>query len=446
MTNDRPLVDLEKALELLQRETNSLHVVVVGKIKGFLDPEVLRRSLLFVQLRHPLLNSHIVGPLDHLMFKTEGTEKIPLEVILNSEPEYWQTIFVNELNTKLENKKVLLRANLIKPTEKSTTNYLITRIHHGVIDGISAVHLYSEILSFCQKIVSENQIPEFEKLGPPPCLEKIIADYTVENNTESLISEVEQPIDTLPFEKYVPYTESLISELEQPIDTLPFEKYVPFKQRTCGLIQKQLNASLTQQLIQRCKSEKVTVQGAICSAMMLALAKYLEPEDKEFYFSCYDAVDMRRRLNSPIGNEQMTFLVSSLVCFHTVNQKMSFWDLAKQATEEIQAKLKTPEIYHRILAFGEGVNIIENPEKTIYSVLVSNIGRVKILSNYGQFELEEISFGVSNKMFGSTFAVFASTFQDQATFNFVYTQPLVSQTVIEKLIKDSMEYLVTSCN
>ena len=387
MTNDRPLVDLEKALELLQRETNSLHVVVVGKIKGFLDPEVLRRSLLFVQLRHPLLNSHIVGPLDHLMFKTEGTEKIPLEVILNSEPEYWQTIFVNELNTKLENKKVLLRATLIKPTEKSTTNYLITRIHHGVIDGISAVHLYSEILSFCQKIVSENQIPEFEKLGPPPCLEKIIADYTVENNTESLIS-----------------------ELELPIDTLPFEKYVPFKQRTCGLIQKQLNASLTQQLIQRCKSEKVTVQGAICSAMMLTLAKYLEPEDKEFYFSCYDAVDMRRRLNSPIGNEQMTFLVSSLVCFHTVNQKMSFWDLAKQSTEEIQAKLKTPEIYHRILAFGEGVNIIENPEKTIYSVLVSNIGRVKILSNYGQFELEEVSLGASNKMIGSTFAVFASTF------------------------------------
>ena len=34
MTNDRPLVDLEKALELLQRETNSLHVVVVGKIKS----------------------------------------------------------------------------------------------------------------------------------------------------------------------------------------------------------------------------------------------------------------------------------------------------------------------------------------------------------------------------------------------------------------------------
>ena len=279
-------------------------------------------------------------------------------------------------------------------------------------------------MSFCQKIVSENQIPEVEKLAPPPCFEKIIADYNIQNNTESLIS-----------------------ELGQPIDTLPFEKYVPYKQRTCGLIQKQLNASLTQQLIQHCKSEKVTVQGAICSAMMLALAKNLEPEDKEFSFSCYHAVDMRKRLNYPIGNEQMAFLVSSLLCFHKVNQKMSFWGLARQATEEIKAKLKTPEIYHRVLFFSEAINmILKNPEKTISSIFVSNIGKVKISSKYGQFQLEEISFGSSNKMFGSTFSVSVSTFQDQITFNFIYTQPLVSQTVIEKLIKDSIEYLVTSCN
>ena len=97
--------------------------------------------------------------------------------------------------------------------------------------------------------------------------------------------------------------------------------------------------------------------------------------------------------------------------------------------------------------FSEAINmILKNPEKTISSIFVSNIGKVKISSKYGQFQLEEISFGSSNKMFGSTFSVSVSTFQDQITFNFIYTQPLVSQTVIEKLIKDSIEYLVTSCN
>lgn len=422
MTFDRPLFSIEKGWEVVQREANSFQVVVVGKIKGFLDPEVLRRSLLLVQLRHPLLNSHIVGPLDNLMFKTEGTEKIPLEVILNPEPKYWQTIFVNELNTKFENKKVLLRATLIKPTEESTTNYLITRIHHSVIDAISAVHLYSEILSFCQKIVSDSQIPEVNKLAPPPSMEEIIADYTIENNAE-------------------------LSTSDRPIDTLPFEKYVPHQERSCGFIQKQLNHSLTQQLIQRCKQEKVTVQGAICSAMMLALAKYLEPEDKNFYFSCLSAVDMRRKVNSPIGDEQMTFLASSLTCFHTVNQKMSFWDLAKQATDQIKVRLKTPEIYNRVFSCCQALeNFLENPEKTVCSVSVSNIGKVKISSDYGQFELEEISFGTSITILGSVFDVNVSTFQYKITFNFVYTKPLVSQTVMEKLIKDSMEYLVISCN
>ncbi len=288
MTNDRPLFSIEKGWEIVQREANSLHVVVVGKIKGFLHPEVLRRSLLLVQVRHPLLNSHIVGPLDHLKFKTEGTEKIPLEIILNPDPEHWQTIFVNELNTKFENQKVLLRATLIKPSKESTTNYLITRIHHSVIDAISAVHLHSEILNFCQKIVSDNQIPEVDKLAPPPSMEEIIDDYTIENNHAEL------------------------STSTQPIDTLPVEKYLPHQQRTCGFIQKQLNPSLTQQLIQRCKQEKVTVQEAIYSAMMLALAKHLESEDKDFYFSYISPVEMRRKVNPPIGDEQITILISIL--------------------------------------------------------------------------------------------------------------------------------------
>ncbi len=143
-------------------------------------------------------------------------------------------------------------------------------------------------MNFCQKIVSDSQISEVDKLAPPPSMEEIISDYTIENN----------------------YAE--LSTSNKPIDTLPFEKYVPHQQRTCGFIQKQLNSHLTQQLIQRCKQEKVTVQEAIYSAMMLALAKHLESEDKDFYFSYISPVEMRRKVNPPIGDEQITILISIL--------------------------------------------------------------------------------------------------------------------------------------
>lgn len=63
--------------------------------------------------------------------------------------------------------------------------------------------------------------------------------------------------------------------------------------------------------------------------MMLVLVKNLELEDKEFFFSCYYVVDMRKRLNYFIGNEQMVFLVFSLLCFYKVNQKMLFWGLVR---------------------------------------------------------------------------------------------------------------------
>ena len=196
-------------------------------------------------------------------------------------------------------------------------------------------------------------------------MEEIISDYTIENNHAEL------------------------STSNQPIDTLPFEKYVPHQERSCGFIQKQLNHNLTQQLIQRCKQEKVTVQGAICSAMMFSLAQHLEPEDRDFHFSCLSPVDMRIKVNPPIGDEQITILISPLISFYTVNQKMSFWDLAKQATDQIKARLKTPEIYNGVFSFCQTLeNSLENPEKTISSILVSNIGKVKISSDYGQFKLE----------------------------------------------------------
>ncbi|MDJ0516538.1 MAG: hypothetical protein QNJ74_09880 [Trichodesmium sp. MO_231.B1] len=80
---------------------------------------------------------------------------------------------------------------------------------------------------------------------------------------------------------------------------------------------------------------------------------------------------------------------TAITSFDTVNQKMSFWDLAKQATDQIKARLKTPEIYNGVFSFCQTLeNSLENPEKTISSILVSNIGKVKISSDYGQFKLE----------------------------------------------------------
>ncbi|MGD1702264.1 phthiocerol/phthiodiolone dimycocerosyl transferase family protein [Dapis sp. BLCC M229] len=416
MVDERKLIAMEEGMELFNRYANSLNVVIISQIKGFLDREVLRKSLDLVQIRHPRLNSHIVEVLDNLMFKTEGTKQIPLKVVLNPSPEYWHTLVINELSTKIDSEKVLLRATLIKASEKSTNNYLITTIHHAIADAMCGIYLHSEIISFCHKIASNYQITQVNQLESYQSLEKIIANYTVEN-------------EELP-------------KLNRQIDTLPFEKYVPHQQRRCGLIQKQLNTDITEQIIERSRQEKSTVHGAICSAMMLALAKQLKKENKDFYFSCRSSVDIRRRVYPPIGDENIAMLVSALNSFHTVNNKTSFWDLARQVKSQIKARLKTPEIYNVILSYREGTKyILNNPERSYFSIFVTNIGKVKISSDYGLFKLEKISYAVSLNVLGSVFSVAVSTFENKMILNFIYSQPILSQDTVNALVNSTISIL-----
>ncbi|MBD2683080.1 MULTISPECIES: phthiocerol/phthiodiolone dimycocerosyl transferase family protein [Nostoc] len=417
MTDDRQLIPMEEGMELFNCCASSLNVVIVSQILGFLDEEIIRQSLDLVQSCHPRLNSHIIGSLDNLRFRTEGTEKIPLQIIINSELEYWQKVVVNELSKKIESQKVLLRAILLKPDKESNINYLITTVHHAIIDAISGIYLHSEILRYCQKIVSSSQIPTVSKLRPLPSLEELMANVTTEN-TETQKS------------------------TQQP-HTLPLEHYVSHQQRSCRLIHRQLVAKLTNQIINSCKNEKVTVHGAICAAMMLALAKEIRKDNRDLYFSCRSSVDMRRRVNPPIGDENIAMIVSALTSFHTLTNKTSFWDLAREVTQQIKARLKTQEIYNVILSYkNKAEYVLEHPELVSFSIFVTNVGKVKIPSDYSPFQLKEITYLLSTTVMGNVFSVAVSTFHEKMTLNFMFTQPLISDETANNLVNKALSYLL----
>lgn len=418
MTYDRQLISMEQGMELFNRCANSLNMVIVSRIKGFINKEVIREALDLVQNRHPRLNSHIIGSLDNLSFKTEGTEIIPLQIMINNQSEYWQKVVLDELKKKLPVDKVLLRAILLKQDLKSNINYLITTFHHAIIDGISGIYLHSEILTYCQKIVSNNQIPIISKLPALPSLETLIAKVTTKNRETK-------------------------KSTQQP-DTLPFEEYAPHQQRSCGLIHKQLDAYSTNQIIKCCKQKKATVHGAICAALILALAKKIKKVDKDLYFSCRSSVDMRRRVHPPVSQENIAMVISALTSFHSLTNETSFWNLAKEVTQQIQLRLNTSEIYDVILSYQKGAeHLLKNPEKVPYSVFVTNIGQVKIPSNYDKFQLEDISYMLSTTVMGSVFGVAVSTFQEKMTLNFIFAKPLISDETINDLVKNTLSYLLS---
>lgn len=417
MPTNRKLDSMEQGMELFNRYAHSLNIVVVSKIRGSLDTSVIRQSLDLVQKRHPSLRSHIVGDINDLRFKVEGTERIPLQVIHN-ESEDWRVVVERELNQKIESEKVLARAILIHSDTEGLVTYFITTLHHAIADALSGINLHSNILEYCQEIIN-GSIPNINYIEALPSLEFLV-NKTFQTPIEELIS--------------ITNTSS-ISKLKSANQATHLE-------RMCKLIHKKLDLDSSQRLIKKCKEKGVSVHGAICSAMMFSLAKEIQINNHFQYFSCRSSVDMRRRLDPQISSENLSMLVSALTSIHEFTHETTFWEVAKSVTEQIKERLKTSEIYTGVINYRKGAEyLLAHPEATPFSIFVTNIGKVNIPKIYGSLILEEISYALSITVMGSVFGVAVSTFSEEIIFNFIFSSPLIEQETINSLIENTIEFL-----
>lgn len=415
MTENRKLIAMEQGMEMFNRLANSLNVVIISRIRGTLNEEIVRQALDLAQIHHPRLNCRIVGSLDDLRFETENTQKIPLRIVDNLDSEHWKSVAIDELNSKIDSEKVLIRSVLVKSGD-SNVNHFITTVHHAIIDAISGMYLHSEILSLCHEILRDNKLPTISKLPVLPSLEDLLPKIVTLNPQDK--------------------------QTDKKIKTLEFEKYLPNELRSCGLVHKKLSPELTKRIVSYSKEENTTVHGVLCAAMLLAVAERIKSEDGSLYLSCRSSVDLRRRLNPPVSDENIAMVVSALTSFHEITKDKPFGEVAREVTQQIKEKLKTSEIYNVVLSYNKGTEfLLTNPERVPFSVFLTNICRVRIPSDYSFFKLEEISYALSLTAMGSVFALAASTFEEEMVLNFIYSQPAISQDTINTLINSTISIL-----
>lgn len=429
MIANRKLGRVEQAMEMLNRCAKTWNVVTISRIKGPVSEEIVRLALDLIQHRHPRLNSRIVGSLNNLRFQTEGTAKIALRVV-NLDNCQWQEVVHQELNEEIDSSKNLLRAVLVHTLSEDHVSYLITTVHHAVSDALSCVRLHSEILEYCQKIVSGDVMNSVASLDALPPIEELLPTWT--KGFTGRISGVVLFL-RLGFEK-----------IWNRSQTLGFEKYAPIAKRTCGMIHRQLDPELTQQLLNRCRHENTTVQSALCAALLFTVArKIAKGKRKDVRLSCLSYFDLRKRLEPAITDEHMGVLASSILGFHTIHTNTSFWELARDVKQHLEAVTKHSDIFKMILMSKDFIKFfLAVPNEVSATVSVSNIGKVNIPKVYGPFELEEISYAGSNSLYAGLFATNASTFQGKMLLNFVFSQPSISQDTMEALVNNVISCII----
>ncbi len=447
MINNRQLVPMEQAMEILNRRAGSYNVVTASRIKGPLREELVRQALDLVQRRHPRLNSRIVGALDNLRFETEGTQKIPLRVVNKLHNDQWQEVVVEEMNEKIDSSKVLLRAVLVHIESEDSTSYLLTTIHHAITDGLSGIRLHSELLTYCKSLASGERISQISTLPALPPVEELMPE-----SMKGFRGRLNGILFLLRL---------TLKQLWNRPKTLGFEKCVPIELRRCGMIHRQLDEKLTQQLVELCRQEKTTVQGALCAAMLLAAARRITAVQKTdvCFLSCESYVDLRRRLKPVVSDQNMGVLASFLTSFHTIRTNAtntayhtlqtntSFWELARDVTQQMKVGFERGDIFSTVLMFKKIIeSVLAQPNEVPLTVAVTNAGRVNIPKNYGLFQLEEISYYPAQAALGGVFTAAVATFEGKMLLNFIFSEPSISRETMESLVDSVMSYIVDVCD
>ena len=430
MAINRKLGQLEETMEILNQRAKTWNVVTISRIRGNIQETVLRQSLNIIQYRHPALNSHIINSRNSYYYQSKGTGKLPLQVVNIRESQEWEAIVNAEMNQVIDSSKYLLRVVLVKILNQQNINYLITTTHHAITDGLSSVQLHSEILTYCQKITEGKSLPIVTTLEPLPPIEKLLPTWT--NSFKSKLGRVALLLN-IALQKY----------WNQP-KALRVEKYVPISQRRCEIIHRQLSEESTRQFIQQCRQENTTVQSALCAALMLTVSKQLAKNHEDnIPVSCLSYLDLRRRLQPEISTENMTVLAASLMKFYRITNNTSFWELARKVKHNLNEKIHQGEIFQMIYLAKYLINFsLLFPNQVSPTVSVSNLGKVNIPHNYGELELEEISFVGSHALYAGMFIVHAATFQEKMTLNFVFSQPSLNQQTMERLVDHCIDSIM----
>ena len=422
-------------MEILNLHGGTSNIVVTSKITGNLSTKVIRQALDELQEKMPFLQCRIAKSHQDLYLTTESRAKIPLQIIEETDFNL-QYIVEKELNQTIDSSKSLIKTIVICNQTIEKNNNLITTTHHCISDAKSCMALHEQLFKLCQVIQNQKTTPQkIQKEFSSDALiyvEEFMPKkfFTIQGSIQKNIAIFKETFRNI-FNKH---------------QTLESEKKVEIENYQCGITQIKISPELTGKIINNCCQHKVSVQGAICAAMLISVTNHIRKKKKQkIKASCRIGVDVRKLLEPEIEPQKLGLFASNLLLLTNITDNHNFWDLAKEVIQKTNQKLSNQEFFINLQIFETIFEyfeyIVANPEKIANTVDVTNIGKVEITDDYGNFKLDEISFIASNRILANTILVAVTTFKQQMIFNFATSEPSVSKLTRETLANNVINYL-----
>ena len=460
-TYERKISPFER---LFTRSPFSL-VTMVARIKGEVSMDLLKQAVSKVQLRHTHLRVRIKEDQDHVpWFTTEGVGEIPIELVHREAEDDWINVHQEASKIPFEfEKRPAIRFILV---HSSTVSELIILCHHIICDGLSLAYLARDLMVH---LGDPNR--EVEVLADPVPVDShnFPPDVSLNGLVKFFINRINKKWEadkcTFDQEDYEALNESYWKHFHHKVFSI------------------ELSESQTSTLVDRCKTEKVTVNTALTTAFIGA--QVAVQGNQPYHASIGIAGSLRDRLPRPAG-ESMGFYAGIIrpKCKYDIGK--SFWENARKFHQKIKPQFTNKNLfsdflswlyleptileainfkklgglvpkenprYQKLSAFSQKNDTVlgilkrgkmESLDRKIMGTAITNLTRMDFPQTYGSLELDRLIMhpGGAFPLANVNVVLGAVTCSGKLSLILEYAEESVDSLSMEKIKNKAMGYLL----
>jgi NRPS condensation-like uncharacterized protein len=303
-------------------------VTMVARIRGNVTESMIRGAVSKARQRHPNLRVRLVeDESGNPWFTSEGAQEIPVERVPRESDDHWIRVVQASCQIPFEfDTRPAIRFILV---QSPVTSELIILCHHILCDGLSLAYLTRDLM------VHLGDPDRAVQLLPDPVpieRDNIPKDVTVNAVVRFLINRMNRK-----------WQDEEITFDQEDYRNLNEAYWTHYQHQVLSV---ELTEAQTFALVDRCRTEEVTVNSALSAAFVGA--QTLSQGAKPFHSSVGVAASLRDRLQRPAG-EVMGFYAGLVRPKYRYDSGRGFWDNARQFHRKVGPLFTNKNLFQDLL-------------------------------------------------------------------------------------------------
>ena len=405
----------------LVSEYQSINFTLAARVQGSFTLDQFRLALNKLQHKYPPITMRLKrGSSRSVYIIADPGLEIPIRIVDREHTESWVEEVTRELGQVFDlYNSVPIR--LVWLRGESVSEIIFT-CPHAMADGLSVAYLVRDFLMFLGNPDSDS-----EPMRPIPAMSEILPEFAGK--------------------QIIIWQSRLKSALMRIFLKFGAKPEIPMKkQGDYCLFAWELTPQQTAALVIRSRAEKTTVHAALSTAFLRAFG---ELKGDGWKRKLQSPVDLRKRLNSPVG-EAFGLFVNLAEIEVNCSPKRDFWEVARDIKQTFIQLTKDKNIFRSLIeanimmdAIGPSVSpetVASSFMTVAYDLSITNLGRLVFPTQSGPLHLDAL-YGPSLGGNPEDIVLGVNTIGEKMHFTLSFTSLKLNASQAQQIRETAMSWL-----